>query len=88
MGEENISHEFRLKNIEEINNCFIKEIDQNELMSNKHKMVGTTFNYTENFNNLDLEILGIKSPAVGNKHNKKHDKIVLLAKPKINSIKA
>ena len=59
MGEENISHEFRLKNIEEINNCFIKEIDQNELMSNKHKMVGTTFNYTENFNNLDLQLLDV-----------------------------
>ena len=59
MGEENISHEFRLKNIEEINNCFIKEIDQNELMSNKPKMVGTTFNYTENFNNLDLQLLDV-----------------------------
>ena len=33
MGEENIIQEFRLKNLEEIKNYFIKEISQNELMS-------------------------------------------------------
>ena len=37
MAEENICQEFRFKNIEETRNYFIKEIDQNELMSNKHK---------------------------------------------------
>ena len=36
MGEENTSQEFRLKILEEIKNCLIKEIDQNELMSKKH----------------------------------------------------
>ena len=35
MSEENISQEFRLKNKEETRNYFIKEIDPNELMSNK-----------------------------------------------------
>ena len=35
MFEENISQEFILKNIEEMKNYFIKEIDQNELMSKK-----------------------------------------------------
>ena len=39
MTEEKISQGFRLKNIKEIKNYFIKEIDQNELMSNKHKKV-------------------------------------------------
>ena len=42
MKEQNISQEFRLKNIEEIRDYFIKEIDQNELMSNKHKKICTT----------------------------------------------
>ena len=31
MVEENISQEFRLKNIDEIRNYFIEEINQNEL---------------------------------------------------------
>ena len=34
MAEENISHEFRLKNIDETRN-FLEEIKQNELMSKK-----------------------------------------------------
>ena len=33
MPKENISQEFRLENIEETRNYFIKEIDQNELMN-------------------------------------------------------
>ena len=37
MTEENISQEFRLKNIDETRNYFIEEINQNELMSKKHK---------------------------------------------------
>ena len=49
MVEENINQEFRLKNIDETRNYFIKEIDQNELMSKKHKKVYTTLNYTEVF---------------------------------------
>ena len=41
MGEENISQEFRLKNIEEIKNYFIKLVNQNKLVSKKHKKVCT-----------------------------------------------
>ena len=33
MSEENVSQEFRLKNIDETRNYFIEEINQNELMS-------------------------------------------------------
>ena len=33
MTEENISQEFGLKNLDEIRNYFIEEINQNELMS-------------------------------------------------------
>ena len=33
MDEENINQEFRLKNIDEARNYFVKEIEQNELMS-------------------------------------------------------
>ena len=35
MVEENINQEFRLKNIDETRNYFLKEIEQNELMSKK-----------------------------------------------------
>ena len=39
MGEENVSQEVKLKNIEESKNYFIKEIDQNELINKKHRKV-------------------------------------------------
>ena len=39
---ENISKKFRLKNIEETKNYFVEEMNQNELMSNKHRKVFTT----------------------------------------------
>ena len=35
MSEENISQEFRLKNIDEARNYLIEEIKQNELISKK-----------------------------------------------------
>ena len=38
MAEE-FSQEFRLKNIDEKRNYFFEEINQNELMSKKHKKV-------------------------------------------------
>ena len=37
MAEENISQEFRLKNIDEGRNYFREEIEENELMSKKPK---------------------------------------------------
>ena len=49
MAEENISQEFRLKNIDETRNYLIEEINRNELMSKKHKKVCTTLNYIECF---------------------------------------
>ena len=37
MSEENISQEFRFKNIDETRHYLIEEINQNELISEKHK---------------------------------------------------
>ena len=48
MSEENISQEFRLKNINETRNNLIEKINRNELMSKKHKKVCTNLNYIEN----------------------------------------
>ena len=48
MLEENISKEFKLKNIEEIKKYFMQEINQNELMSKKRKKVSRVLNYIEN----------------------------------------
>ena len=39
MTEENISQEFRWKNIDETKNSSIEKINQNEFMSRKHKNV-------------------------------------------------
>ena len=119
MAEENISQEFRLKNIDETRNYLIEEINRNELMSKKHKKVCTTLNYIEHFLILASTItgcisisafasligilIGITSSAIGlkicaitagikkyksiiKKKKKKHDKTVLLAKSKLNSI--
>ena len=49
MVEENISKEFRLKNIDKTRNYFLEEIEQNELMSKKHIKVSATLNYIEHF---------------------------------------
>ena len=119
MVGENISQEFRLKNIDETRNFFLEEIKQNELMSKKLKKVCTTLNYIEHFLVLACTIngcisvsafvslivipIGIRSSAMGlkifaitagikmsksriKKKKKKHNKIVLLAKFKLNSI--
>ena len=58
MAEENISQEFRLKNINEIINYFLEEIKQNKLMSRNHKQVCTTINYVEHFLILASTITG------------------------------
>ena len=47
--KEDIGQEFRLKKIKEIHDYFSKEIDRNELLSNKNKNVYTTLNYIELF---------------------------------------
>ena len=112
MVEENLSQEFRSKNIDEARNYFPKEIEQNELITIKQKKVCTALNYIEHFFTLASIISGcisiyaftsligilieITSSAIRlkikklrsiiNKKKKKHDKIVLLAKSKLNSI--
>ena len=49
MIEENISQEFRLKNIDGTRNYFLEEIEQSEFVSREHKKVCTTLNYIEHF---------------------------------------
>ena len=119
MTEENISPEFRLKNIDETRNYFLEEVKKNEVMSKKHQDVCTTLNYIEQFLILASTItgcisisasayligipIGMTSSAVGfkicaltagikkcksiiKKKKKKHDKIKVLAKSKLNSL--
>ena len=119
MVEEKISQEFRLKSMDETKNYFLEEIEQNELISRKHKKVCTTVNYIKHFlilasamtgsiliavfaSLLGIHILitssatGLKMYAIAagikmyksiiKKWKKKHDKIVLLAKSKLNNI--
>ena len=49
MSQEDLSQKFILKNIVEIRNYFLEEIEQNELKSRKYKNVCTTLNYIEHF---------------------------------------
>ena len=44
MIKRNISQEFRSKNVDKTRNYFLEEIDQNELISNKHKKVCGLYN--------------------------------------------
>ena len=54
MSEENISQEFRLKNIDETRTYLTEEINQNEIMNMKHKKVYRVSNYVELFYYLDF----------------------------------
>ena len=47
-----------MKKIKEVNNYFIKKIDQNELMSNKNKKVCMTLNYIEHSLTVDFVVTG------------------------------
>ena len=117
MPEENINQESSLKKIE-IRNYQTEEINQNKLMSKKHKNVCRVLNYIDHllivtstitgcisisaFASLVGVPIGITSLAIRLKiciitagikkyksiikKNKKHDKIVLLAKSKLNNI--
>ena len=49
MTQENVSQEFRLKNIDETGNYLIEETNCNGLTGMKHKRICTTINYIENF---------------------------------------
>ena len=64
MTEENISQEFRLKNIDETGNYLIKEINRNELITKKHKKVCSTLNYITYFLILASRIAGCVSICV------------------------
>ena len=119
MPEEIMNQGFRLKNIDEIRNYLIEEINQNEFMTRKHKKVCRVLNYIDHsliaislitggvsisvFASLVVIPIGITNSATGlkicvittgikkdksiiTKKRTKHDKIVLLAKSKLNSI--
>ena len=60
MVKENISHEFRLKNIGETRNY----LNRKELMSKKHKKICTTLNHLEHFLILASIITGYNSISV------------------------
>ena len=80
-SEENISQEFRLKDIDETRNYFLDEINQNELMNKKYKKVYRVSNYIEylliltstvtgcvsisTFVSLVVILIGIGSSAIG-----------------------
>ena len=69
MNEGNISQKFRLKNLDEIRNYLIEEINKNELISKKHKKF---FNYIEHLLILISTVsAGIKKLII---KKKKHDK--------------
>ena len=49
MTDENISQEFRLKNLNETRIYFLEEIKENELMGKKNNKVCATLNYIKHF---------------------------------------
>ena len=49
MCKENISQKFSLRNMDRTRNYFLEEIEQNELMSTKHKKFCAAPNYIEHF---------------------------------------
>ena len=61
VAEENISQDFRLKNINETRIYLIEEANRSELMSKKHKVVCTTLNHIEHFLILGSPITGYVS---------------------------
>ena len=61
MSEENISQEFRLKNKDETRNYLTEEINQNELMSKKHRKIYRLLNYIEHLLTLISTVTGYVS---------------------------
>ena len=53
-----MAEEFELTNIDETRNYFIEEIEQNELMSKKHKKFCVTLDYIEHFFTLASAVTG------------------------------
>ena len=58
MSKENISREFSRKNIDETRNYLFEEINQNELISKKHKKVCRVLNYIEHVLDLNSTVSG------------------------------
>ena len=58
MVKENISQEFKLKNIGETRDYFFKEIKHNELMRKKHKKVCTALSYIKYLFILTSQVTG------------------------------
>ena len=58
MAKENVSEQFRLKKIDQTRNYFLKYIEQNELMSRRHRKFYTAQNYIKNFFILQSTITG------------------------------
>ena len=56
-----INQEFRLQKIEETRNYLLREINQNELMSKKHKKVCRVLNYIDHLLNIDSTVIGCVS---------------------------
>ena len=81
MPEEIMNQGFRLKNIDEIRNYLIEEINQNEFMTRKHKKVCRVLNYIDHsliaislitggvsisvFASLGVILIGITNSAIG-----------------------
>ena len=58
MLEKTVRQEFRLKIMDETRNYFLEEIEQNELISRKHKKICTDLIYIEHFLILASTITG------------------------------
>ena len=118
MTKKNMRQKLRKKNIDKRRNCLSEKINQNDLMSKKHKNVYTALNYTEHQLSLIFTVrgcismsafalagihIGITSSEIElkicvitegfkrykliiKKKQKKHDKIVSLAKSKLNNV--
>ena len=118
MTKTNMRQKLRKRNIDKRRNSLSEKINQNDLMSKKHKNVYTALNYTEHqlsliftvrgcismsafalagihigitSSEIELKICvitaGIKKyKSIIKKEKKKHDKIVLFAKSKLNSV--
>ena len=85
MTKENISQEFRLKNIDETRTYFIEKLKQNELISKTHKKVCKTLNYIEHLFILASLVTGFiamtalirKYKSIFKKEKKKHDNSIV-----------
>ena len=65
MAEENVSQEFRWRKLDKTRNFFIEEIQQNHLISKKHKQVFKVFNYMKHLLILVSDVnIGIASSTV------------------------